>query len=282
MSLNPRTYWAVKAFLQVQAALMAEIASPSGEYISEDYVRSAMLRGLILADPANATQVEAEMEAWWSGALSVVDGVSKALGSPIRHDVGVKPFGAHRGIACEVKWLKQQKKQAVLADIWKLVLSRSTLVEGEAMRALLLVGGESEAFEGTLRSLDGESVRLRWSSKGRRLKPDKKKKKPLARGLPAGTLLNLGTLVNRSVAAKTALMSLLGWAGGKHYRTPPATHGKFWLTCRARWWLTVGNRSWRAVLWELDAHGIKAQSTIDWQNFQNELKAEAAKNSAKK
>jgi hypothetical protein len=66
------TEWIERAFLQVEAALTSEIATYAGEYLSEDYVRSAMLRGLILTNPKQAGRVEAEMEAaTWSNNPNV-------------------------------------------------------------------------------------------------------------------------------------------------------------------------------------------------------------------
>ena len=115
MSLPKNTDWIVRAFLQVEGVLASEIATRSGKFISEDYVRSAMLRGLMLSEPKMAHRVRAEMQAPWSGNPEWSDASAGNNRRPRQHDVGVEPEGNDAGLVCEVKWLKQAKTKEVIA-----------------------------------------------------------------------------------------------------------------------------------------------------------------------
>ena len=261
MSLSKNTDWMVRAFLQAKAALISEIATPSGAFISEDYVRSALLRGLMLSEPTKAARVKAEMPVTWTKNPCLLDGQSISTGSPLRHDVGVEPQGDDPGMVCEVKWLKQQKAKALEQDIWKLALTRSTTPEMRATRTFLCVGGHADALGGTLATIRKNGLDLRWSTNGR------------AHTRPGDKILDLGKPATKGGPMAGALESLVGWGrkNDRHFRTPPPTRQKYKLTLRDRWFLTVGERSWRIVLWELHCWGVRDNTRISWTDVRKRL-----------
>lgn len=254
------TEWIKRAFFHVQATLLGEIATHSGDYLSEDSIRSAMLRGLILTNPVEVARVHAEIpaRAWTSNAPW--DGQDPpANESPCRHDVGVAPSARDkRGILCEVKWLKQSQTSAIFQDIWKLALSRGVADEESCPNTFLLIGGEHEPFSAVLTSLQKNSLDFRWSSAGRS-----------AAKKPAPKTLNLERgLTNREAVCKAAATVLNRGTSG--LRTPPECTQKLRLSVRNVWHESVGNRSWTIVLWELDHRGVK-DGIITWADHKQAL-----------
>lgn len=123
--------WMARAFLYVEAALAMELATPSRVCMSEEYLRSSFVRGLSHSKPADAQRVSIEWEAPWTDSICWKDGQSvPGQGRKIQHDVRVvqEPAPAQElGLAGEAKWLKQAKSEEIVRDIWKLMLSRSTV-----------------------------------------------------------------------------------------------------------------------------------------------------------
>lgn len=254
------TEWIKRAFFHVQATLLGEIVTHSGDYLSEDYIRSAMLRGLILTNPVQAGRVQAEMPAGaWTNNAPWNGQPPPAHESPCRHDVGVAPIaGGDTGILCEVKWLKQAQTSAIIQDIWKLALSRGVAVEQNCPKTFLLIGGEHDPFSTVLTSLQNNALNFRWSSAGRG-----------AYETPEPKTLNLEKgLTNREAVRKAAAKVLNRGASG--LRTPPECVQKLRLSVRHVWHERVGNRSWTIVLWELDHRGVE-DGTITWADHQQAL-----------
>lgn len=248
----------IRAFLQVKAALSAEIATCSGEFISEDYIRSALLRGLMLSDPKQAHRVQAEMDAPWSACQPWNAAAGAADTRARQHDIGVSPEGADNGLVCEVKWLKQAQTLKVMQDVWKVAFTRRMCNEAQCVRTYLLIGGEHKAFSETLTSLHKNKWNFRWSSAGRGeyMKPESR-------------ILNLSLALQRSKSVLNAAAAVLN-RGKSGLRTPPECAHSLRLSVCDIWHLKVGNRSWTAVLWELDHRGVN-ENTIDWEAMKNNL-----------
>lgn len=261
------TEWITRAFLQVKAALSAEIATCSGEFISEDYIRSALLRGLMLSNPNEASRVQAEMSAHWSPNPSWDGNAAAADKRPRQHDIGVSPGGNDNGLVCEVKWLKQAQTGKVMQDVWKVALTRGLCDETTCVRTYLLVGGDHEPFSETLASLQSNKWNFRWSAAG------------------AGTYetppprnLNLWLAIQRSETVRNAAVAVLR-RGKSGLRTPPDCARCLRLSVRDVWHMKVGDRSWTAVLWELDHRGVP-ETSIDWESLKADLLASKAAQNA--
>lgn len=241
-----------------EGSLASELATLSRLSITEDYVRSSVVRGLILANPASAERVSKEANVSWFRNQCIFDANHvPAAGRPIQHDVSVASNNEDAGLACEVKWLTQAKAKEVAADIWKLALSRSTQAEATAMRTYLLLGGESDAFADCLSLLRKVSLNLRWSPAGRG-----------SGKWPDPTTLSLDRSLDKSLGFNS-WDNLLCWGEQKHRRKSPDTWTSLRASLRARWYrrvtTTTGALKWRMVLWELDHRGVAAKGQIDWQ-----------------
>jgi hypothetical protein len=247
------TEWIERAFLQVEAVLTSEIGTYSGEYMSEEYIRSAMLRGLILTNPREARRVEAEMPAGgWSNNPRWDGQAAANQGSPCRHDVGVNPKAHDPGLICEVKWFKQAQTHLALQDIWKLAFSRGTAAaEQNNVRTFILLGGDHEAFSSVLGSLQENHFNFRWSAAGRG-----RYEKPTPKILD----LERGLFNSQSVRRAAAKVLKRGQSG---LRTPPECVLKLRLSVRKVWHNALAGRSWTAVLWELDHRGV-LHGNITW------------------
>lgn len=156
-----------RAFLFVEAAIAHEMATPSRTCMTEDYFRSALVRGLANSMPQNAARDCGRRRHLGCKRLPYGCGNAPGQGRPIQHDVAVRPDAADNGLLCDVKWIKAASGAAIAKDIWKLVLSRSTTAEGQAIRCYLLLGGESRPFSDALQTLRNNRVDLRWRRKGR-------------------------------------------------------------------------------------------------------------------
>jgi hypothetical protein len=254
--------WMEKAFLVVEAALSMELATPSRVCMTEDYFRSALVRGLSYSEPSRAGLIATEEDATWTGQNCWQNAGHGAPGQgrPIQHDVAVRPNQDDAGLICEVKWLKQAKAVEVGKDIWKLALSRSTTAEGTALRTYLLLGGESDPFSRTLSSLRGNRVDLRWSRAGRQ-----------GGQLPGPRPVPLLPFLQTTLGRK-ALSSLLSWGTrpNRHHREPPACWATMMIALRNVWGRRVpGGVAWRAALWELHHWGAPNNSQMDWPTIRN-------------
>jgi hypothetical protein len=266
--------WATRAFLYAEAALTQELAfTPAGggavaagsstAAISEELVRTSFVKGLVHTQPAEAHRIRTEFNAavsttCWHDSTHTHPG----KGRPLQHDVVVIPGNDRNGtpdagMYVEVKWLKAQKPEAVARDIWKLLFARGTAAPNIAARVYLLVGGERDAFTGTMDGLRKAGADLRWSNAR------------AGAGGPARRLLSVDKFFAKG-AGSAAFDSLLTWeskvSGAKlvHYREPLPCLGSAYITRRVHWQRTVLGTSLRLVLWEITNHGTATDAPIDW------------------
>lgn len=259
-----RIDWVFRAFLQVKAALTSEIATCSGEFISEDYIRSSLLRGLILSNPPEAARVAAESEAPWSKNAPWVPVATYNDRRPRQHDIGVAAAtGKDNGLVCEVKWLKQAQTVKVMQDIWKLAFTRGICPENTCVRTFMLVGGHHQPFAETLASLRNNGLDFRWSAAGAG-----------AYETPPPRDINLWLAIQRSDSMRTAAVAVLR-RGASGLREPPLCAHSLRLSVRDTWHSRIGDRAWTAVLWELD-HRAVSEREIDWDVLKDDLVASKA------
>ena len=260
--------WMRMAFLQVEAALAAEFLTPSRAVMTEEYVRAALMKGLMLSRPTHAARVFREFTAGWdSRSCYASTSHVRAKGRAIQHDVGVSSHDGDAGMICEVKWLTGAKSSEIAADIWKLALTRSTMREGAATRTYLLLGGESKPFSAALSSLRKVGLDLRWSKAGRTAKASR------------GTTLLLGPSLQHALAFN-AWRRLVSWGKSPtHYRRAPDAWWHLKATSRETWFRTLAGVeetaetvSWRIVLWELHHWGVHSQDQVDWASVYSNIK----------
>jgi hypothetical protein len=242
--------WVRRAFLFVEAALSQEIITPGRVCMTEDYFRSAFVRGLLSARPGLAGLVRTEYTAGWSSNSCYFCACSQGRGRPIQHDIAILPTGDKPGIACEVKWAKRSSAEGIAKDIWKLLITRGNTPERSAWRCYLLLGGEQAAFSETLNQLREAGINLRWSRAGRG---------ETRTTIPA----NISTFLASSLGKKS-LSALTGWGARKrHYRNLPEIRSDIMITRRCEPWIQrVEQAKWRAVLYEMHIHGKSASPLL--------------------
>jgi hypothetical protein len=241
--------WMEKAFLYIEAALAMELATPSRVCMSEEYLRSSFVRGLSHSYPSEASRVSIEWDAPWTDSPCWKDGVSiPGQGRKIQHDIRITPEvgTAEQGLACEAKWLKHAKADEIVRDMWKLMLSRSIVAHGTALRCYLLVGGEGKSFQNTMDTLRKSILYLNWRDDS-----------------DAATEISLNALAKKTLG-KNALKALLSWSQKKHVRTPPPCLRNIRCVRRASWYRTLDGTKWRMGLWELTSWGAGIGNTVDW------------------
>lgn len=252
--------WMRRAFLNVEAVLATELCAQTS-YLNEEYLRTALVKGLVMSEPSHAGRVTTEEDAVWSSnpCVNAATCSEMAGGRPIQHDVSIAKEATDpndKGLRCEVKWLKSAKAIDVAMDLWKLALSRGSAPENSSLRTYLLIGGVPDAFGDTLATLEGSSFPLRRQQYGQRA--------------PAPTLIDFAAAVagGASTTGHRALQALLSWGSKpKHCRTPPTCRVALRAFVRA-WWRaqTPAVPHWRVVLWELHAHGLPndQRGTLAW------------------
>ncbi len=261
--MSPSEYkdWMQRAFLGVEGALATELLTATRLCVTEEYLRTAMVRALISAEPSEARRVKTEKDAAWSGNLCWKGtGDKPKQGRTIQHDIHIEPVSNDAGLLCEVKWLKGKARRDIIKDIWKLALSRGTTSERSATRTFLLIGGEADPFRETLKELGDIGIRLQWSrSNGQ---------------LPRATGLSLNAVLGHT-AGSTALADVLKWGVTPTYRTPPACRRNLYIYTRGTWLrprdvkiYADASRTttvrWNLALWELNAEGTGQVKVIDW------------------
>ncbi len=261
--MKPSDYkeWMQRAFLGVEGALATELLTATRVCVTEEYLRSAMIRALIASAPENALRVKTEEDAPWSVNVCW-DGSGKkpGKGRPIQHDIFLLPKDGDAGLACEVKWLKGKARRDIIKDIWKLALSRQGVDERSALRTFLLIGGEADPYRDTLKELDDLGVRLKWQRTDG--------------GLPQAQALSLNALIGKPAGAK-ALGELLQWGSPPTYRTPPVCRRNLMVYSRGTWLrpqdvsiYSLDNPKktvrWNLGLWELSAEGSGRLKAMDW------------------
>ncbi len=263
MTAKEYSEWMQRAFLYVEAALAMELATPTRAFMTEDYFRASLARGLAQSSPESARRVVVEQDAQWTRRHCWNCPKNPGKGRSIQHDVAVEPDSTDEGLVCEVKWLKSGNARMTACDLWKLALTRSTVVESKAIRCYLLLGGESKPLSRTLKSLRECGLDLRWSRAGGRGTPKTSRDFSLKRFL-------------KSPLGKDALDYQLSWGDDpRHRRTPP----NCWETIRVSrrgdpWVRTCDKRGWRAVLFEIHHHGVKCKSPkqeLDFTEFKKTI-----------
>jgi hypothetical protein len=248
--------WLHRAFLLVEARICEEFADPLRHTISEEYVRIALMRGLITAAPAEAHRVRMEGEVPLHRAACITHTKEiKGKGRALAADIAIEPPAPGRqGLICELKWLKNNKKgegvdrsNEIVQDLWKLALSRST---GAQLSTYILIGGDAASFSKTLKALKAVGPSLLWSPAGRGAEP-----------WPKPTLFSLG---NRFIKIQKPLVELLK-RNKQHRRMPPPCWWTVRLSLQDRWYRTLDSSSggWRIAMWEVDHHGLP-RDEIDW------------------
>lgn len=268
MTTTEYKVWMQKAFLKVEAALSEELITPAALCMTEDHIRSALVRGLAAAMPHEAHRIDTEKTvSWTNNPCWLGTGRVPEQGRPIQHDVYIEPKDGDHGLACEVKWLKSERANEVLKDIWKLVLSRGTVAEGSAMRIYILLGGEAEHFRSTINALyrPNRIADLSWQRTDQLL-PDRKR-------------MTMTTVLN-TTRGQTTIKDLLKWGSVPTYRTPAACRNEFYTDTRATWMRPLdgqisrpvgGNLVWNAALWEITAHGLSNRPALHWTNHRQAL-----------
>jgi len=85
--------WMERAFLYVEAAMSMELATPSRVCMSEEYLRSSLVRGLSHSMPGEANRVSIEWGSPWSDRPCWDDGcgATPGQGRKVQHDVRIEP-----------------------------------------------------------------------------------------------------------------------------------------------------------------------------------------------
>lgn len=234
--------WMAKAFVHVEGALGQELVTPGRIFMTEDYFRSALMRGLMNSKPELSTSVKPELSADWSSNECAFCGRKRGKGRPLQHDVGVVSE-ADPGMILEAKWIKAPAAKMIVQDLWKLILSRGTDKESNAPRCYLLIGGEAKALSKTFDQLRNSGLDLRWSKAG----PGKTRNKQE---------LNVDELLKTEIGL-AALQELIGWGKtNHHYRILPPVWKKMFITRRTDSWVkTIDGVGWRAMLYDIHHHG---------------------------
>ncbi|MGD9519377.1 MAG: hypothetical protein AB7W28_07650 [Armatimonadota bacterium] len=204
------TEWMCRAFVNLKATLMSEIIATSGEYVSEDYVRSSLLRGLMIAAPSLAASVSAEYPAPW-GNSSCFCGATPG-GRPVAHDIGVESNCGELRMACEVKWIVTNRAADLKKDIWKLSLTRGVASSAQVTKIYMAIAGHRKAIHDTLEGLRRTGLDLRWSSQGR------------GGPVPRSRQLQLGRALKKHTSVREGLCQVLSW--GKWHLRPPRKSGR--------------------------------------------------------
>jgi hypothetical protein len=292
--MNPADYqlWMKQAFLAVEAALSQELLTPSRLCMTEEYLRSAFVRGLAASRPDLAHKIDTEYTATWSDyPCWNGTGAVPGQGRRIQHDIATTRNDGTAEMLCEVKWLKAEKPDEVVRDVWKLLLSRRDTAELAATRTYLLIGGErvgdTDIFAETLNKVKDSGVPLKWSTK-------KTGNVPPVQAMALKPVL-------KSARGKDALKNLLKWGSNPVvYRTPPDCCSSWRVKVRAAWLRPDGftllrdpivanpqpanapaagvpavvnpTVSWRVALWEIHRHGTGTDACLDWVAVKGQLK----------
>lgn len=241
--------------------MATEIATARQLSMSEDFIRGAMLRGLLMSKHNDKGTVLREYTPRWGRAVCWNDATHRqGKGRKPQHDVAIVSIPSQanqieRPLAvCEAKWIRRasaKSAELVAKDIWKIAFTMSTASPGSACKGYLLIGGQDNALSQTL-ALLRTAVKMSWSDAGR------------PRGSTQQPEVNLGSLYRHTIG-DPALLSLLKWGSVPHYRQPPDTWWHLWADCMHTWVRTTRDGvRWRIALWELHHRGIGDTFELDW------------------
>lgn len=241
--------WITRASLNVEGALATELGTPARNVVTEDYLRSAMLRGLTLSFPQGASRIIREQAAGYSAACCVAGHSIGGSGRSIQHDIGIRgePANNDMGAIVELKWATSNSVTHVAQDIWKLALTRSTANESSSRRTYLVLGGTMDGIKSTVNGLRNIGIDLKWSPAGKGGK------------WPKPSIINLERALKTQTGHK-AIRQLL--ARGPHIRTPPDCWMKMRASLRYRWYAQLNSfqdspsSAWRLLVWEIDHRNV--------------------------
>lgn len=138
--------------------------------MTEEHLRSALVRGLIATRPERASRIVAEFEAPWARCPCVTHPSAKPGKRGPSHDVAIADPNDIRSacMLCEVKWIKGRGSAAarIAKDILRLALSRGTGEPSHRPATYLLVGGQYSAFLPTVGELVANKLPLRYDVRG--------------------------------------------------------------------------------------------------------------------
>ena len=262
MPVPQSTKWIQKAFLHVEGELLKRIANNKAHNFTEETLRDQLFQGLLDVEPDSQGYVVPEEPVQWHDKKCFCCVSSPGSGRKKSHDVVVKAFSRggdnFHGLACEVKWLKCDKKghaphrQAeIIADVLRLALTRESKNHGKSIKTFLLVGGESRAFSGVLKMVLKEGMEFRWAPSGNQTSID---------GRPRDKTVVIRTLLRGSEVARDELRDCLSFNrdNQEHHREVGAIWNRLRISLRARWLQTIEDRSWRMALWEISSWGCDA------------------------
>ena len=260
VTMNATDYqlWLKTSFLYVEAALATELATPSRICITEELVRTSLVRGLSHTRPPESRRIRVEYDTSFAQHECIFDANHRPTrGRRLQHDVAIAR-GADAngdddaGAVIEVKWLKNEAAPSVAQDIWKLALAVGSENHRQATRAFLLIGGDTTRVTGTFNTLRDSGVDFRWSKAG------------ATKGLPQPRPLKVGDFFAYELG-RTSLKNLLSWGAPRpHFRRPPDCRYEYRVKVSGQWLRRVKDVSWCAALWEITGFKAKAD-VIDWQ-----------------
>ncbi|MBS1911108.1 MAG: hypothetical protein JST22_03905 [Bacteroidetes bacterium] len=257
MNASAYTAWVEQAFFNVKAALFQRSAWEKPIPINEELVRNAMAEGMKLARSEKANSVAIEVNAPWHERPDICGSTSPlGRGRPVQHDFGIWD-GNELRLACEVKWLKKRDHASVMRDLWKLALTHGARnSERDCCRTFIIIGGDTGAFEETLRELDKlYGVTLEWPPQGGNTP------------LPGPTVIDFTVALKKDVRP---LASVLARRQAYH-RHPEATFGQLRCSVLDHAWITRTHTQWKIALWELDFHSPCQRSLIDWTELEQHV-----------
>ncbi len=264
MNTSDYRSWMARAFLHLEGVLLQRAAEEQPSRVTEDFVRQGLVDGLKAARSDLANQVKTEVDVPWNRAPDVVKPSAKfGKGRSRQHDLGVKS-DAKLLLACEVKWLKGEDAEAVIADLWKLALTHGVAArERDSCRTFVLVGGLRKPFQATLGNLHRRDIPLRWSPQGK------------ATQLPRPTRIPFGSLQRK----KRGFEDLKGVLRRRktYHRQPPAIWAELRCSVVARHWKTIRGAEWKIALWELDFRAPCKKKRIEWSGLKKRLSPKGSK-----
>lgn len=261
MNVADATSWMESGFLAVEGAMATEIATAKQLSMTEDFIRGAMLRGLMASRLNTAGVVVREFTPSWAKHPCWNDPTHvQGKGRKPQVDVAIVDVPSTPDeeppplVVCELKWLtasSTKSAELIAKDIWKIAFTLSTSPTREACKGYLLIGGKDNTLSATLERLK-PAVKLSWSAAGR------------PRSRPRTPEVNLGNLYGHQIG-HDALRSLLKWGKKPHYRQPPPTWWTYRADCLQTWYRTTRSGvRWRIALWEVHHRRINGDCEFDW------------------
>jgi hypothetical protein len=158
----------------------------------------------------------------------------------------------------ELKWLKTNDAESVMADLWKLALTHGVAAkERDSCRTFILLGGLRKPFQKTLADLHRHGVPLRWSPQGK------------ANQLPRPTRIKFGSIQRKKWGFGILRETLK--RRKSYYRQPPPIWSELRCSVVARHWKTIRGAEWKVALWELDFRSPCTRHQVRWNGLEIRL-----------